>query len=84
MKICLVSGGFICLTSAFYFFTIWLKFFKRDTGLSLEDKQLSLVILGVATLLWPVVVPLAYIELLSKPKKYCQVIFNDSANQASQ
>lgn len=40
----------------------------------MEDKQLSLVILGVATLLWSVVVPLAYIELLSKPKKYGQVI----------
>ncbi len=49
----------------------------------MEDKQLSLVILEVATLLWPVVVPLAYIELLLKPKKYCQVILNDSANQAS-
>jgi hypothetical protein len=60
-----------------------LKFFKRGTGLALEDKQLSLVILGVATLLWPVV-PFAYIELLSKPKEYCQVILNDSAKQASQ
>lgn len=50
----------------------------------MKDKQLSLVILGLATLLWPVVVPLAYIELLSKPKKYFQVILNESANQASQ
>lgn len=67
MKICLISGVFIYLTSGFYFFTIWFKFFKPDTGLSLEDQQISLVILGIATLLWPVVVSLAYIELLSKP-----------------
>lgn len=84
MTICLVSGGFIYLTLAFYFFTIWLKFFKRDTDLSLEDKQFSLLILVVATLLWPFVVPLAYIELVSKRKKCCLVIPNESAKPASE
>ena len=69
MRICIVFGEFIYLTSAFYFFTIWLSFLKRDIDLSLEDKQSSLLILVVATILWPFVVPMAYIELISKRKK---------------
>jgi uncharacterized membrane protein len=48
------------------FFTIWLKFFKEDTSrsLSLQEKCLAWVTLSIATILWPVVVPIAYLELL--------------------
>lgn len=48
------------------FFSIWFNFFQRDSSLSYEDKRLSWVILLTATILWPVVVPIAYLELLSK------------------
>jgi hypothetical protein len=64
-----MATGFVYLISASYFFTLWLKFFKQDTNLSFEERCFSLLILGIATLFWPIVVPLAYIELLSKPKK---------------
>jgi hypothetical protein len=47
-------------------FTTWLKFFQRDTSLVFEDKVLSALTLVVASLLWPLVVPLAYLELISK------------------
>jgi hypothetical protein len=84
MKLCLVATGLVYLIFGSYFFTIWLKFLKRDTRLSLEDRWLSLVILGIATLLWPIVVPLAYLELLLKPKTCCQVVLNRNSNQVSQ
>ena len=84
MKLSLFARGLIYLISGSYFLAIWLKFFKRDTRLSLEDRWLSLAILGVATLLWPIVVPLAYLELLSKPKKCCEVALNGNSNQISQ
>ena len=84
MKLCLVATGFVYLISGSYFFTIWWKFLKQDTRLSLEDRLFSLTVLGVATLLWPIVIPLAYLELLSKQKKCCQVALNGNSNQISQ
>jgi hypothetical protein len=49
-----------------YFFTTWFKVFKRDSSLSSPEKRLSWVTLLIATILWPIVVPIAYLELLSK------------------
>jgi hypothetical protein len=43
-----------------FLFITWLSFFKQDTSF------LSILTLVVATLLWPLVVPLAYLELISK------------------
>lgn len=51
------------------FLTIWLEFFRRDSSLSSQEKHLSWVTLVVATIFWPIVVPLAYLELLIKAKK---------------
>lgn len=61
-------GGFYLLMAA-WVLTIWLKFFKQDTSLSSEDRLLSMVILVIATILWPVVVPIAYLELLQEKIK---------------
>lgn len=47
-------------------FTTWLEFFQRDTRLVFEEKVLSALTLVVATLLWPLVIPLAYLELIFK------------------
>lgn len=44
-------------------FTTWLKFFHRDTSL-----VLSALTLAVATLLWPLVLPFAYLELIFSKK----------------
>ena len=64
------SLGLVYLVSAPCFFTSWLQFFKREAGnLSEEEKQLSLATLVMASVLWPLVVPVAYLEQLSKAKQ---------------
>jgi Zn-dependent protease with chaperone function len=47
----------------------WLGFFRQDSNMSKEEKQVSLMVLTIATLLWPIVLPFAYLELLSKFKR---------------
>jgi len=56
----------VYLITSPYFFTIWLKLFQRDSRLSSLERRLSWGILVVATIFWPIAVPLAYLELLSK------------------
>lgn len=51
------------------FFTTWLAVFQQDTQLNSEEKFLAIVILILSTVLWPVVLPLAYLELISKNSK---------------
>lgn len=64
--------GLIIIVVFFYFliaqrlFKVWLKFFHRDTSMSPGEKQLSWVVLIVGTLLWPIVLPNAYLALLEK------------------
>lgn len=54
------------LLMAQWIFKTWLKFFEQDTSMSSENRRLSWVILLVGTILWPVVVPIAYIKLLEE------------------
>lgn len=56
------------------FFMQWLGFFIDDKEMNLVQRYLSMVILAVATILWPLIVPLAYLELLKFHKKHKQVI----------
>lgn len=48
------------------FFTTWLVVFNQHPQLTSEEQFLATVILFLATVLWPVVLPLAYLELISK------------------
>ncbi|MEB3292840.1 MAG: hypothetical protein VKJ24_06750 [Synechococcales bacterium] len=48
----------------------WITVFRKDRGMSSAERQLSLVVLAIATLLWPIVLPLSYLELLGKVKRY--------------
>lgn len=62
-----------CIIAA-HFFRVWLKFFKKDDpSLSNEDHLVSREILALATIFWPIVVPLAYLELLEGKKTNKQV-----------
>ncbi len=61
----IVAYGFIGIR----FFRIWLFFWQQDTALSDKDKFSSLAIVVFMTVFWPLVVPLAYLELLEKKKK---------------
>lgn len=62
----------IIIVLSFYFliaqrlFKVWLKFFHRDSSMSPGEKKLSWVVLIVGTLLWPIVLPNAYLSLLEK------------------
>jgi|GEM_PF-5415678 len=44
--------------------TVWLTFSRQDSSSSLEEGLLSRILLGMATILWPVIVPFAYLQLL--------------------
>jgi hypothetical protein len=67
VSLLLGSLGVVYLVSAPCFFNNWFSFFKRDAHkLTDEEKQLSMATLVTASVLWPVVVPVAYLNKLSK------------------
>ena len=47
----------------------WLNAFLKDSTMSASQRHLSLVVLAIATLGWPIVLPFVYLELLSKAQK---------------
>ncbi|MBD2313640.1 hypothetical protein H6G20_18385 [Desertifilum sp. FACHB-1129] len=64
------------------FFQNWYDAFKRDQpNLDEEDIFISRIVLGVATVLWPVVVPISYIKVLQatrreKRKEFQRISYN--------
>lgn len=62
------------LVMAYCLFTEWLHFFLQDEQMNLEQRLFSSVILGIASILWIIVVPFAYLELLKFNKKHKKVI----------
>lgn len=51
-------------------FIAWLNFFRHnDQPLSRREKQMSLIVISIAALLWPVVLPFAYLDVLDKLKR---------------
>lgn len=47
-------------------FVNWLRFFRGDLDLTKSEKRLSRLAIAIAAVLWPFVVPFAYLELLGK------------------
>ena len=66
MKLLIIIFVFFYIFMAQRLFTIWHKFFQKDSNMSHGEKQLSWVVLIVGTVLWPIVVPNAYLALLEK------------------
>ena len=64
--------AYLLITS--YFFINWLKFFKQTSSLSVEEEFLSVVVLVIATILWPFVIPLTYLELFQAVKSQVKVM----------
>ncbi len=54
------------LLMAALFLVMWLNAFQKDTGLSDNEKVASLIVLSIASLFWPIVVPISKFELLIK------------------
>jgi hypothetical protein len=57
-----------------YFFTNWLKFFKGKLTWSVEDSFLAFIILVIATILWPFVVPVSLLEQLKAQKPQLSIM----------
>lgn len=67
-------GIIVYLIMACCFFNEWLEFFLADEDMDSEQRLFSIVILVIATILWPIVVPFAYLELLKLHKKHKNII----------
>ncbi|MBV9388014.1 MAG: hypothetical protein JOZ78_16445 [Chroococcidiopsidaceae cyanobacterium CP_BM_ER_R8_30] len=69
---------------ATYYFITWSESFEQEPIISYSsiDKCLSRVALAIATILWPIVVPIAYILLLKakNPKILGMAEGNDSSS----
>jgi hypothetical protein len=48
----------------------WYSIHIKYPVMSPSERRWSLLVFAIATVLWPVVLPLTYIELLSKVKRY--------------
>jgi hypothetical protein len=59
---------------AFCFFREWLDFFLEDEGMSSEQRIFSGIVLVIASILWVIIVPFAYLELLHFHKKHKKII----------
>ncbi len=55
---------------AYFIFTEWLFFFLTDKEMNPEQRFWSRIILVMATIAWPIIIPFAYLELLRFHKKY--------------
>lgn len=64
---------FYVLVGAIYFVE-WMGFFFKDKSMSSEMRLLSLFILLLATLLWPLIIPFAYLELLKFHQRHREII----------
>lgn len=64
----------IYLVMAYCFFVEWLSFFLQDEQMNSEQRLFSGVILVIGSILWIIVVPFAYLELLKFHKKHKQII----------
>jgi hypothetical protein len=51
-------------------FTNWYGLYIQESGMSLNQRQTSRIVIMIATALWPIVLPLSYLELLKKVKRY--------------
>lgn len=58
--------SYLLMTS--YFFINWVRFTLSHPNSSPEDKFLSFVMLVITTVLWPLVIPLSFGEILKTRK----------------
>ncbi|MBE9031122.1 hypothetical protein IQ266_15415 [filamentous cyanobacterium LEGE 11480] len=51
-------------------FSNWYGLYLNEPGMNASQRQTSRIVLMLATLLWPIVLPMSYLELLKKVKRY--------------
>lgn len=75
LKLIIYSVAIAYAAFSYIFFTEWLDFFLKDEEMNqMKQRFFYGVILMTATILWPIVVPLAYLELLRFHKRNRKVI----------
>jgi hypothetical protein len=86
IKLIIYLGILSYMIISYRFFSEWLEFFLEDEEMNALDQRFFYgVILIVSAILWPVVVPFAYLELLRFHKRHKAVIdllINMSRNKA--
>lgn len=50
------------LLSALFCFATWFKVFQQETNLSPQEKAISIKVLIVASVFWPIAVPISHLE----------------------
>ena len=58
MSLTIIALLAVYLSITLYFYTNWLKFFRRSSTLSPENWFLSIVLLAIVMVLWPFVMPI--------------------------
>ena len=70
MQVLLLISGLFYVAVMPILFISWLEFFHHDRdNLTHQEQQISMLIIAIATLLWAVVLPFAYLELLDRFKR---------------
>jgi uncharacterized membrane protein len=54
-------------------FLNWYGLYQQDQEMTESERQISRIVMMIATVLWPIVLPMSYLELLSKVKRYERV-----------
>lgn len=68
MQTLLVTLIGVYIIISFYFFINWLNFFKQRPEPTPEDRFLSLVILVISTILWPLAIAMYWLEFWKSRK----------------
>ncbi len=55
-------------------FLNWYGLYQQDQDMTESERQISRIVMVIATVLWPIVLPMSYLELLSKVKRYERVV----------
>jgi ABC-type phosphate transport system permease subunit len=67
----ILYGLFVCYLFVMpLLFANWFGMFQQDTEAAGIERKLCWIVLALATVAWPIVLPLTYVELLAKVKRY--------------
>ncbi|MBO3457879.1 hypothetical protein G7B40_036085 [Aetokthonos hydrillicola Thurmond2011] len=86
IKLIIYLGILSYMMLSYRFFSEWLGFFLEDEEMKAIDQRFFYgVVLVISAILWPIVVPFAYLELLKFHKRHKAIIdllINMSRNRA--
>lgn len=66
MEIIKITLTSLYLIITIHFLTNWLRFFNKNSTLSVEDRFLSVLILCIVTFLWPFMIPVSCLTKLGQ------------------